>query len=155
MINILGGSVSAEFFVMVLIALFLIAYFIYKEWPEFKKRVGGSAKAENEAKTVDERLALIEKEQRDIRDMLANDYARLNITEKLTRANTKAISESLEERRIIMEALLACLVGLQEIGADGPTGEAVRMINAYLNRQAHVNQEVMRDASAPNANPSI
>lgn len=159
MISILGNSITPSEFFVVFVALFLIAYFAYKEWPEFKRRVSGKAKdeaiAEGKNETIGGRLYQLEKDMREIRDMLSRDYIRLNTSEKLARANAKAIRDSLEERQIIMQALMACLIGLQEVGANGPTGNAIDMINGYLNRQAHVNQEVMHNADAPLVNPNL
>lgn len=137
--SVIGDAVSTETFINVLLCVLIICYFVYKEWPEFRKRIKG---ADEEAHTVEERLLQVEKENKALREMLANDFSRLNSIEKLTRANAKAAHESLEERQIIMESLLACLKGIHELGANGPTEEGIHNINAYLNRQAHVNQEI-------------
>ena len=51
------------------------------------------------------------------------------------------VEDSLEDRQIIMEALLGALGGLQELGANGPTKEAENKIRTYLNKQAHRNEE--------------
>ena len=45
--------------------------------------------------------------------------------------------ESLEEREVIMQALLGVLGGLQEIGANGPTKDAKAKVEKYINKQAH------------------
>ena len=50
---------------------------------------------------------------------------------------TKVAADSLEERSIIMQALLGVLGGLQEIGANGHTKEAEKTIRNYLNKKAH------------------
>lgn len=159
MISFFGNSISTSEFFMVFAALFLIAYFAYKEWPEFKRRVSGKAKeeaaAEGKNETIGERLCQVEKNLREIHDMLARDYIRLNTSEKLARSNAKAIRDSLEERQIIMQALMACLVGLQEVGANGSTGTAIEMIHGYLLKQAHINQEVMHNSDAPLINPNL
>ena len=39
MMKILEGIADPHKFANVLLYVFLIAYFLYKEWPEFKKRV--------------------------------------------------------------------------------------------------------------------
>ena len=49
--------------------------------------------------------------------------------------------DSLEERQILMQALLGVLGGLQEIGADGPTKKAEETIRSYLNRKAHMTED--------------
>ena len=43
----------------------------------------------------------------------------------------------LEEREILMQAMLGVLGGLQELGANGPTQEATDAIHKYINKQAH------------------
>ena len=68
---------------------------------------------------------------------MSRDYDRLNGVEEQQKTAREFIDESLEEREIIMEALLGALGGLQELGANGPTREAVKKINGYLNRKAH------------------
>lgn len=47
------------------------------------------------------------------------------------------VTESLEEREILMQAMLGVLGGLQELGANGPTKEAKATIQEYINKQAH------------------
>jgi hypothetical protein len=46
-------------------------------------------------------------------------------------------AESLEEREILMQAMIGVLGGLQELGANGPTKTAKATIQDYINRQAH------------------
>lgn len=141
MIGKLGEVVKGDTFVLVLICIILIAYFVYKEWPEFKKRVSSDAvkdqAEESKDKTIEERLANIEKSITEINARLSRDYDRLNGVEEQQKTAREFIDESLEEREIIMEALLGALGGLQELGANGPTREAVKKINGYLNRKAH------------------
>ena len=47
------------------------------------------------------------------------------------------VTESLEEREILMQAMLGVLGGLQELGANGPTKAAKATIQDYINKQAH------------------
>lgn len=119
----------------------LVGYFIYKEWPEFKRRVSGSAvDAAKEAaadKSVSERLTAIEADLKEIKQKLEHDYVRLNEIDSWRKTMTKVAADSLEERSIIMQALLGVLGGLQEIGANGHTKEAEKTIRNYLNKKAH------------------
>ena len=55
---------------------------------------------------------------------------------QIEKTRTVQISMS-EELKIIMEALLGALGGLQELGANGPTKEAKAKIQNYLNSKAH------------------
>ena len=124
---------------MVIAALFI--YFIYKEWPEFKRRIsGGAVAAEKEAaedKSVSDRLSAIETDVRQIKEKLDRDYNRLNEMDRWKGGVQKMSAESLEEREILMQAMLGVLGGLQELGANGPTKAAKATIQDYINKQAH------------------
>lgn len=120
---------------------FLVGYFIYKEWPDFQRRVSGKAvKEEKEAAedfSVSQRLTAIETDVRQIKEKLDRDYNRLNDMERWKMSMQRIAADSLEERQILMQALLGVLGGLQEIGANGPTKEAEKTIRSYLNKKAH------------------
>lgn len=124
-----------------LVIAFLFGYFVYKEWPEFKRRVSGKAVADarEEAadKSVCERLTAIEEDVKRIKSKLDTDYNRLNMIEGWRGSVQKMVADSLEEREILMQAMLGVLGGLQEIGANGPTKEAEKTIRNYLNKKAH------------------
>lgn len=131
-----GGQVAA----WILIA-FLVGYFVYKEWPDFQRRMTGRAvEKERDAaadKTVNARLSAIEDDVRQIKEKLERDFTRLNTMERWKRTITGIAEDSLEERQILMEAMLGVLGGLQEIGANGCTKSAETAIRNYLNRKAH------------------
>lgn len=142
MISELASLVNGEQVITWLIIALLVCYFGYKEWPEFKRRVSGGstrdAKTEAGITSIEERLDKIERRLDSFDEKFQRDYDRINDLEKQTRKNTKAVDESLRERKIIMKALLGCLGGLQEIGANGPTKIAEQEIHDYLNEQAHI-----------------
>lgn len=129
-----------------LVIAFLVGFFIYKEWPEFRKRMSsGAVKEQKDAasdKSVDERLGSIEQRLATIEEKLNRDYSRMNELERESRRNRHMAEESLEEREIIMRALLGALGGLQELGANGVTHAAEAEIRDYLNRKAHDNEPV-------------
>ena len=60
MISKIGEMISGDSLVAWLLIAVIVAYFIYKEWPEFRKRVSAKAvqdqKEETYDKTVEERL---------------------------------------------------------------------------------------------------
>ena len=101
-----------------LIIAFLVGYFVYKEWPEFKKRVSGAAVKEATAtandKSITDRLTAIEEDVRQIKDKLDRDYGRLNEMEKWKKTIEQVVAESLEEREIL---LMAAAWGLLFYGA--------------------------------------
>ena len=88
-------------------------------------------------KTVNARLSAIEDDVRQIKEKLERDFTRLNTMERWKRTITGIAEDSLEERQILMEAMLGVLGGLQEIGANGCTKSAETAIRNYLNRKAH------------------
>ncbi len=137
----LSEMVTGEQIITWLIIAILALYFVYKEWPEFRRRISGHAvREEKEAatdKSVCEKLASIESDIREIKAKLERDYDRINSMERWRKDMQQIAADSLEERTILMEALLGVLGGLQEIGANGPTKEAESKIRKYLNRKAH------------------
>jgi len=141
MVNKIEELVTGEQVVKWLIICFLVLYFIYKEWPEFKRRISAAPKREQAqeaaSKSTAERLGCIEGRISDIDDKLARDYGRLNALEKESANNRRMLDESLEEREVIMRALLGVFDGLQELGANGTTQKAAAEVNDYLNRKAH------------------
>ena len=139
--DILKKLVSPDQVITWLVIAFLVLYFVYKEWPEFKRRIsGGAVAAEKEAaedKSVSDRLYAIETDIKQIKENLDRDYHRLNEMERWRGGIQKMGEESLEEREILMQAMIGVLGGLQELGANGPTKSAKAGIQDYINRQAH------------------
>ena len=135
--KILQQAIASDQMITWLVMAFLFGYFIYKEWPEFKRRVSGSVIKENTEKTVCDRLTAIESDIREIKEKLGNDYSRLNDIDVWKEDMEQFTQESLEEREVIMQALLGVLGGLQEIGAKGPTKDAKAKVEKYINKQAH------------------
>lgn len=50
---------------------------------------------------------------------------------------TESINESIEERKLLLKSILACLYGLKEQGCNGPVTKAVESLETYLYDQAH------------------
>ena len=134
--------ITADQMLTWIVIAFLVGYFIYKEWPEFKRRVSGTAvnavKEAAEDKSVLARLSAIETDVKDIKAKLERDYTRISDMERWRVSMERMIADSLEEREILMQAMLGVLGGLQEIGANGPTKKAEEQIRLYLNRKAHM-----------------
>lgn len=135
--KLLQQAISPDQMITWLIMAFLFGYFIYKEWPEFKRRVSGSEVKKVEDKSVTDRLTAIEADIREIKGKLEHDYIRLNDIDLWKKSVDRVVAESLEEREIIMHAMLGVLGGLQELGANGQTEEAIDAIHTYINKQAH------------------
>lgn len=145
MIKALESSVDPALFIQIAIVLFLIAYFVYKEWPDFKKRISkGEVKDQKDSETersVEARLSNIEKDIGEIKEKLNRDYDRINEIDQKQKRYQTMVNDSAEELELIMEALLGALGGLQELGANGPTKEAKENLQNYLNRKAHRTEE--------------
>ena len=45
--------------------------------------------------------------------------------------------DSMEERQLLVEGVLACLKGLAEQGCDGPVTKAIEKLERHLNQKAH------------------
>lgn len=144
MIGKLGDLITGEQVAVWILIGFFVCYFIYKEWPEFRKRVShGAVKEQKEeavSKTVEQRLDAIEKNIAEINEKMDRDYKRLNRAEKRLDITDEVLTSSMEELEIIMRALRGVLRGLQEQGCNGPTKAAEEEINEYLNRKAHAAQ---------------
>lgn len=135
--KLLQQAITPEQIILWLIIAFLVGYFLYKEWPEFQRRVSGSAVKAEQDKSVTERLTAIEKDIQEIKGKLEHDYIRLNDIDTWKKSVDRVVAESLEEREILMQAMLGVLGGLQELGANGQTEEAIDAIHTYINKQAH------------------
>lgn len=131
-----------------LVIALLVGYFIYKEWPELKKRISGNVLSAEKAaatdKSLSDRLDRLESVVNEINAKLSRDYGRLNDIESWRDSMQRIAADSLEERELLMRAMLGVLGGLQEIGANGPTKEAESKIRDYLNRKAHTSSHVER-----------
>ncbi|MDO4650194.1 MAG: hypothetical protein Q4B26_16265 [Eubacteriales bacterium] len=152
MTSILQGAIDGDSFIKALIILFLVGYFLYKEWPELKKRVSkGSVdevRQENEESKLIEDIAGIKKDIADlksdiqlIKDRQTRDYNRMNELESETKRQRKAISESLSERKLLMRGIMACLDGLEQQGCNHTVPSTKNEINQYLNDLAHMNED--------------
>ena len=141
MVSKLSELVNGESIAVWILIAFLVFYFIYKEWPEFRKRVSsGPVKETRDAetdRTVGERLDTIEADVKEIKGKLQTDYLRLNQIESRLDRTKDVQGDLMEELEIIMRALLGVLQGLQEQGANGPTKAAEKEIQEYLTKKAH------------------
>ena len=143
MISILGSTVDPNTFLLVFVILLVMAYFVYKEWPEFNERM--SKQARKEQKMVDaEKIDSdwkegIERSIGEIKKRQQRDYDRLNDLADEAKKQREAINDSLEERRLLMRGVMACLDGLEQQGCNHTVPSTKNEINEYLNEQAHSN----------------
>lgn len=137
----IADLVTGEAVLQWLIIFLLVAYFVYKEYPEFKKRMTGGTKKEmeeeNRERGVEERVTKLEARIAEIEGKLKKDYISLEELLKDEQEDKRILQASLEEREIAMRVLLAIIDGLHEIGANGPTTAAHEELTNYLSKQAH------------------
>ena len=57
--------------------------------------------------------------------------------QKLAKHHEDDMSESREERQLMVYGILACLKGLKEQGCNGPVTEAINKFEKHLNKKAH------------------
>lgn len=111
--NSIGSMVTAtEVIKWIVIAIF-VGYFLYKEIPDIIKKIENHT-----SKKISEKEEIKELQQK------------VNV-------NTASINAQKEELEIMMRAMLGVLKGLQELGTNGPTKEAEKEIENYLNKKAH------------------
>lgn len=138
MVGKLAETITGEQVATWLIIAFLVVYFIYKEYPDFKKRITKGAIKEKADeitdKTVSERLDAIEKKLSEMNDKLTRDYDRINVMEKEQKEIKRMHRSSLEERGLIMRALLALMEGAPDNDAIIKSEAEIR---EYLIQQAH------------------
>ena len=145
MISEIQNAVPKDSFITILLAIFLIGYFAYKEWPEFKKRMQQPAvrSAEDIAVQQDmaDKLASIERQIGRLNEKTNNDFYRLENLESAMSDIKTSVGHSLEERELIMNALIGVLRGLQELGSNGPTKQSEHELMEFLNNRAHDQNE--------------
>ena len=56
---------------------------------------------------------------------------------KLKQHHEDDIKSLREEQALLIEGILACLMGLTEQGCNGPVTKAIEKYNKYLNEKAH------------------
>lgn len=145
MISEITAAVPKDSFVTILLAIFLIGYFTYKEWPEFKKRMQTPAVRTAEEvqfqQDMTEKLESIEKQIGRLNEKTNNDFYRLENLESGMSDIKTSVGHSLEERELIMNALIGVLRGLQELGSNGPTKQSEHELMEFLNNRAHDQNE--------------
>lgn len=145
MISEIQNAVPKDSFITILLAVFLIAYFAYKEWPEFKKRMQSPAVRSAEEiqlqQDMAEKLENIESQVKRLNEKTNNDFYRLENLESNMSDIKVSVGHSLEERELIMNALIGVLRGLQELGSNGPTKQSEHELMEFLNNRAHDQNE--------------
>ena len=133
----LFSTIDGESLIQWLVILFLVGFFVYKEWPGFWSRVKSRVQGEVRADSLSARLDRMEADITEIKERLGRDYNRINEVEARQERDQKVMKDIKKEQGIIMSAMLGVLSGLQELGANGATETSKQEILDYLNEQAH------------------
>ena len=147
--------VSGDQVLIWIVIAFLVGYFIYKEWPEFQKRVSKKAVKDKEEEAEDADIAReleaikkslneLKESVNEVKEKQARDYKRLNTLEVETNRQKIAIADSLTERKLLMKGIMACLDGLEQQGCNHIVPSTKVEISNYLNETAHAD-----DANLP------
>lgn len=70
-------------------------------------------------------------------DRFENIEERLDTIEDMEKQYRKELQDSKDERLILLEAVLACLKGLQEQGIDGPVTKGIEKVEKYMMEKTH------------------
>jgi hypothetical protein len=148
MMSKIAGEIDGNLFTVILLSIILIAYFVYKEWPEFKKRVSKDAVRNKEEEAEDAGIAKeleaikkslneLKESVNEVKEKQARDYKRLNTLEVETNRQKIAIADSLKERKLLMKGIMACLDGLEQQGCNHIVPSTKKEIYNYLSETAH------------------
>lgn len=133
--------IPADQFLIWFLIFLVVAFFIYKEWPEFWKRVSSKTAKDQKDLTIEGRMDSIEKKLDSIESKLERDYDRINILELEFKRSKNAMAASQKESEIMMRAMLNVLKSLQELGSNGSTNDSQVEIQNWLNEQSHKTME--------------
>lgn len=70
-------------------------------------------------------------------DRFENIEERLETIETMEKNYRIELKDSKDERLILLEAVLACLKGLQEQGIDGPVTKGIEKVEKYMMEKTH------------------
>ena len=70
-------------------------------------------------------------------DRFENIEERLENIETMEKNYRIELKDSKDERLILLEAVLACLKGLQEQGIDGPVTKGIEKVEKYMMEKTH------------------
>ena len=145
MVNKLADFVTANQIGVWLLIAFLVCYFVYKEWPGFKQRVRDIDSPEEKVDQLEACVEEMRKEFRDYRTLsdqkFQRDFDQIHMLTNEVKRHKEQQFGMRNELRLLVDTQLSVLQALQQLGANGPTKEAEKKIQNYINEQAHANNE--------------
>lgn len=134
--NVLQNAVTPEQVGIWILIAFLVCFFVYKEWPEFKKRVSGCDREKVDTAMMDKINKIAETVEK-VKEGQDDSARRIEALEQEIARQKNEISCSLEERRLMMMGLMACLDGLEQQGCNHTVPSTKQTLSEYLNNKAH------------------
>ena len=115
MMNLIQGQVDGTEFLRVCLILLIIAYFFYKEAPDFHKRMSARRMKdqayEQSDKDLERRVSVAEKKLEEHQLMLSRDYRELHALKDSAELSRQVNARALEEMEVIMRTNLVTLLG--------------------------------------------
>lgn len=133
-----GLSIIPAWYIVFWVIMFCaVIYLLIKFIPKLVKVFSNLRKHINNLESIADNVKKNTEDIKMISDTMKKDDVRISNLEAYQQHSYQYISDSLEERELIIRSLLGVVQGLQEIGADGPTKKAESEIQEYLVRKSH------------------
>lgn len=142
--NYIANEVTSKEFFTFLFCTVLVGYFLYKEWPEARRRIIARYTQEQNQEEADRnlasRVAQTERRLDEHQEMLSRDYNRLRDLTDAVEVNRRKTTQALEEMALIIEGFSVLLASLENAGDTQMTQRIRKMedkLNEYLRAKAH------------------
>ena len=129
--------VSVEYLISTVLILVTIGVFLVKIAPVLKDILDFYRKFVNKYEGLQDQINRNTEDIVMIKEKVNNESMRVNQLQTYTAKQQKYISESLEEREIMLRSLLGIIRGLQEVGANGATKGIEEELQDYLVKKSH------------------
>lgn len=129
--------VSVEYLISTVIVLVALGVFLTKIAPVLKDILDFYRKFVNKYEGLQDQINKNTEDIVMIKEKVSNESMRVNQLQAYTAKQQKYISESLEEREIMLRSLLGIIRGLQEVGANGSTKGVEEELQDYLVKKSH------------------
>lgn len=133
----IAEMVSAEYLISTVIILVSLGVFFVKVAPILKDILDFYRKFVNKYEGLQDQINKNTEDIAMIKEKVSNESMRVNQLQAYTAKQQKYISESLEEREIMLRSLLSIIRGLQEMGANGATKGIEEELQDYLVKKSH------------------
>ena len=130
-------SVPNDFVVLWFIVFAALVVFLWKTVPKVVTFFNAIRSEVNHIEKIVQATEAHSEQIDRIENMLKQQQKHLDELDRIQQLQSSHMSESLEERELLIRSVLAIVQGLQEVGANGPTQKAEKEIQDYLLRKSH------------------